>query len=55
MRFQLMTLKLATMIGVVLGVAAARAAPFMIVGDDEKVSFADGKAVVSPPGKRRRS
>ncbi|MGB6568138.1 MAG: hypothetical protein WBF02_12620, partial [Xanthobacteraceae bacterium] len=29
MRFQLMTLKLVTMLGVVLGVAAARAAPFM--------------------------
>jgi WD40 repeat protein len=51
MRFQLMTLKLVTMLGVVLGVTAARAAPFMIVGDDEKLSFTDGKAVVSPPGK----
>jgi DNA-binding beta-propeller fold protein YncE len=51
MRFQLMTLKLATMIGVVLGVTAARAAPFLIVGDDGKAGFADGKAVVSPPGK----
>ncbi|MGA7787266.1 MAG: YncE family protein [Xanthobacteraceae bacterium] len=30
---------------------SARAAPFMIVGDDEKVSFSDGKAIVSPPGK----
>jgi 6-phosphogluconolactonase (cycloisomerase 2 family) len=28
----------------------AQAAPFMIVGDDEKVSFADGKTIVSPPG-----
>ncbi len=51
MRFQLKTLKLAAMIGVVLGVTAARAAPFMIVGDDEKVSFSDGKTIVSPPGK----
>jgi DNA-binding beta-propeller fold protein YncE len=51
MRFQLTMLKLATAIGVVLGVTAARAAPFMIVGDDEKVSFVDGKAVVSPAGK----
>src|SRR3984885_3455323 len=51
MRFQLMTLKLVTMIGVVLGVTAARAAPFMIVGDDEKLSFTDGKTTVSPPGK----
>ena len=50
MRFQPMMLKLATMVGVVLGVTAAHAAPFMIVGDDEKAGFADGKAVVSPPG-----
>jgi DNA-binding beta-propeller fold protein YncE len=50
MRFQLTTLKLATAIGVVLGVTAARAAPFMIVGDDEKVSFVNGKAVVAPAG-----
>jgi DNA-binding beta-propeller fold protein YncE len=36
----------------VLGVTAARAAPFMIVGDDEKVLWdADGKPVLSPPGK----
>jgi DNA-binding beta-propeller fold protein YncE len=28
----------------------AQAAPFMIVGDDEKVSFAGGKTTVSPPG-----
>ena len=45
-----MALKLVTTLGVVLGVTAARAAPFMIVGDDEKAGFADGKAVVSPPG-----
>jgi DNA-binding beta-propeller fold protein YncE len=51
MRFQLLTLKLATMIGVVLGVTAVHAAPFMIVGDDEKAGFADGKSVISPPGK----
>jgi hypothetical protein len=51
MRPQLMTLRLIAMIGVVLGVTAARAAPFMIVGDDEKVAFVDGKTVVSPPGK----
>ena len=29
----------------------AHAAPFMIVGDDEKASFTDGKTIVSPPGK----
>ncbi len=50
MRFQLTALKLATAFGVVLGVTAVRAAPFMIVGDDEKVSFTDGKTVVSPAG-----
>lgn len=50
MRFQLVTLRLATAIGVVLSVTAARAAPFMIVGDDEKASFVDGKTVVSPAG-----
>jgi len=49
MRFPLMALTLAAMAG--LTATAARAAPFMIVGDDEKLSFIDGKAVVSPPGK----
>ncbi|MGB6445900.1 MAG: beta-propeller fold lactonase family protein, partial [Xanthobacteraceae bacterium] len=45
-------LKLAITIGVGLGMTAARAAPFMIVGNDEKVTFdADGKAVLSPPGR----
>lgn len=36
----------------VLGSNAVKvqAAPFMIVGDDEKVSFTDGKTTVSPPG-----
>jgi hypothetical protein len=29
----------------------AHAAPFMIVGDDEKVASVDGKTIVSPPGK----
>jgi DNA-binding beta-propeller fold protein YncE len=51
MRFQLMTLKLATVVGVVLGLTAARAAPFMIVGDDEKATFDNGKPVAAPPGK----
>jgi DNA-binding beta-propeller fold protein YncE len=51
MRFQLVTLKLVTVVGVVLGLTAARAAPFMIVGDDEKQSFDNGKTVVSPAGK----
>jgi 6-phosphogluconolactonase (cycloisomerase 2 family) len=51
MRFQLITLKLVTALGVVLGLTAARAAPFMIVGDDQKQSFDNGKTVLSPPGK----
>lgn len=36
----------------VLGCSAlsAHAAPFLIVGDDQKASFIDGKTVVSPPG-----
>jgi DNA-binding beta-propeller fold protein YncE len=47
-----MTLKLAAVIGVVLGMTAARAAPFMIVGDDEKLFWdKDGKPVLSPAGK----
>ena len=39
--------------GVVLNFIApsVQSAPFMIVGDDEKASFVDGKTVVSPPGK----
>ncbi|MGB6535105.1 MAG: beta-propeller fold lactonase family protein [Xanthobacteraceae bacterium] len=50
MRLQLNALKLATAIGVVLAATAVRAAPFLIVGDDEKVSFTGGKTVVSPAG-----
>jgi DNA-binding beta-propeller fold protein YncE len=35
-----------------LNLTLARAAPFMIVGNDEKVAFdGDGKAILSPPGK----
>jgi 6-phosphogluconolactonase (cycloisomerase 2 family) len=35
-----------------LNVTLAHAAPFMIVGNDEKVAFdGDGKAILSPPGK----
>jgi DNA-binding beta-propeller fold protein YncE len=52
MRVALATLKLATALGIILGVTVARAAPFMIVGDDEKVLWdKDGKPVLSPPGK----
>jgi DNA-binding beta-propeller fold protein YncE len=52
MCIQIKALKLAAIIGVVLGVSAARAAPFMIVGNDEKVIWdADGKTILSPAGK----
>ncbi len=52
MRFQHAMLKLVTIVGAVLGMTAAHAAPFMIVGNDEKVLWdADGKTILSPPGK----
>ena len=52
MRFQLAALRLAACAVAVLGFGAARAAPFMIVGDDEKILWDDnGKPVLSPPGK----
>jgi DNA-binding beta-propeller fold protein YncE len=52
MRFQPLMLKLVAIMGVALGMTAARAAPFMIVGNDEKVLWdADGKTVLSPAGK----
>jgi WD40 repeat protein len=52
MRLQHAMLGLAAVFGVGLGMTAAQAAPFMIVGNDEKVVFdSDGKAVLSPPGK----
>jgi DNA-binding beta-propeller fold protein YncE len=52
MRFQHTMLKLAAIIGVALGMTAARAAPFMIVGNDEKLIWdAEGKPILSPPGK----
>lgn len=51
MRVQLMV-RLAIAFGAVLSLNAAHAAPFMIVGDDEKVTFgSDGKTTVSPAGK----
>jgi DNA-binding beta-propeller fold protein YncE len=47
-----MLLKLVTVIGAVLCLTAARAAPFMIVGDDEKLLWDEnGKPVLSPTGK----
>jgi DNA-binding beta-propeller fold protein YncE len=52
MHIQLKALQLAAIVGVALGATAARAAPFMIVGNDEKVIWdAAGKPVLSPPGK----
>src|SRR5262245_4557794 len=38
--------------GLTLGLGAARAAPFMIVGNDEKILWdGQGKPILSPPGK----
>jgi DNA-binding beta-propeller fold protein YncE len=51
MRMQLVLLRLLTIVFAVLTLSAARAAPFMIVGNDEKLAFVDGKPVVSPAGK----
>jgi len=52
MRFQFTTLRFVALISFARGVTAVRAAPFMIVGDDEKLIWdADGKPVLSPPGK----
>jgi len=51
MRFQLTTLRLAALIVALFGLSAARAAPFMIVGDDEKLLWDDNfKPVLSLPG-----
>ncbi|MGH6672869.1 MAG: beta-propeller fold lactonase family protein [Xanthobacteraceae bacterium] len=50
MRARITTLKFAAAFGIALGITAARAAPFMIVGDDQKVGFENGKGVVSPAG-----
>jgi DNA-binding beta-propeller fold protein YncE len=43
------TLAVAAVLG--CNALSAQAAPFLIVGDDEKASFVDGKTIVSPPGK----
>jgi DNA-binding beta-propeller fold protein YncE len=51
MRIQLATLRLLTIVIAMLGLSAARAAPFMIVGDDEKLLWDDNfKPVLSLPG-----
>jgi|SRR5579864_182103 len=52
MRIQLAMLRLLTIVIAVLGLSAARAAPFMIVGDDEKLLWDDNfKPILSLPGK----
>lgn len=52
MRIQLAMLRLFTVVVAMLGLSAARAAPFMIVGDDEKLLWDDNfKPVLSLPGK----
>jgi DNA-binding beta-propeller fold protein YncE len=43
------TLAVAAVLG--CNAISAHAAPFLIVGDDEKAGFVDGKTIVSPPGK----
>ena len=51
MRIQLAMLRLLTILIAMLGLSAARAAPFMIVGDDEKLLWDDNfKPLLSPPG-----
>jgi DNA-binding beta-propeller fold protein YncE len=51
MRIQLTMLRLLIIIIAMLGLSAARAAPFMIVGDDEKLLWDDNfKPVLSLPG-----
>jgi DNA-binding beta-propeller fold protein YncE len=51
MRVQLAMLRLLTIVIAILGLSAARAAPFMIVGDDEKLLWDDNfKPLLSLPG-----
>lgn len=51
MRIQLAMLRLFTVVVAMLGLSAARAAPFMIVGDDEKLLWDDNfKPILSLPG-----
>ena len=39
--------------GLAFNAIIAQAAPFMIVGNDEKMAFDNGKPVLSTPGKTR--
>src|SRR5436309_6472291 len=41
----------ATTLAAAMGFAAIAQAQYLIVGNDEKVAFKDGKPVLSPPGK----
>ena len=51
MRIQLITLRLLTIVIAMLGLSAAQAAPYMIVGDDEKLLWDDNfKPILSLPG-----
>lgn len=51
MRIQLAMLRLLAIVIAMLGLSAARAAPFMIVGDDEKLLWDDNfKPILSLPG-----
>jgi DNA-binding beta-propeller fold protein YncE len=51
MRIQLAMLRLLTIVITMLGLSAARAAPYMIVGDDEKLLWDDNfKPILSLPG-----
>jgi DNA-binding beta-propeller fold protein YncE len=51
MRIQLAMLRLLTIVIAMLGLSAARAAPYMIVGDDEKLLWDDNfKPILSLPG-----
>jgi len=51
MRIQLAMLKFLTIVIAMLGLSAARAAPYMIVGDDEKLLWDDNfKPILSLPG-----
>ena len=52
MRFQLVTLRLTAFAFATFGLSVAQASPFLIVGNDEKLIWdANGKLVLSPPGK----
>jgi len=51
MNFRIVAIMLTSVVLLAYNTLTVGAAPFMIVGDDEKASFSGGKLVVSPPGK----